>query len=89
MTGHHPRLIVRGFILNFMEYNREDFLVDSEDDEYITSCVVDLMRRTFILYSNEGNSNTADCETAEEFMDVLEAIRAVLPEDIINYVQPG
>ena len=72
-----------------MEYNREDFLVDSEDDEYITSCVVDLMRRTFILYSNEGNSNTADCETAEEFMDVLEAIRAVLPEDIINYVQPG
>ena len=71
-----------------MEYNREDFLVDSEDDEYITSCVVDLMRRNFILYSNEGNSNTADCESAEEFMDVLEAIRAVLPENIIQYVQP-
>ena len=83
------RPIVRGFILNFMEYNREDFLIDSEDDEYITSCVVDLMRRTFILHSNEGNTNTADCETTDEFMDVLEAIRAVLPEDIIKYVQPG
>jgi glycerol-3-phosphate responsive antiterminator len=71
-----------------MEYDREDFLVESEDDEYIVSCVVDLMRRTFILHSNEGNSKTANCETSEEFMDVIEVIRAVLPEKIIKYVQP-
>lgn len=71
-----------------MEYNREDFLVDSEDDEYITRCVVDVMRRSVTLYSNEGNSNVADCATGEEFMNVLEVMRDFLSEDIISYVTP-
>ena len=71
-----------------MEYNREDFLVDMEDDEYITRCVVDVMRRNVTLYSNEGRSNTADCVTGEEFMNVLEVMRDFLPEDIITYVTP-
>lgn len=71
-----------------MEYNRKDFLIESEDDEYITSCVIDLMKRTFTLYSNEGNTNSAICNTTEEFMNVLEAIRLVLPEKIIKYVEP-
>ena len=88
MTEDYGHRIVREFTTNLMEYNREDFLVDSEDDEYITSCVVDLMRRTFILYSNEGNTNTASCESTEEFMNVLDAMRSVLPEKIIKYVTP-
>ena len=71
-----------------MEYNKEDFLIDSEDDEYITRCVIDVMRRNFILYSNEGNANTATCDTTEEFMNVLTVIRAILPEEIVNYVEP-
>ncbi len=76
------------FIPKSMEYNREDFLIESEDDEYIVSCVVDLMRRTFILYSNEGHSNIVNCETSEEFMNVVEVVRAVLPEKIVKYIQP-
>jgi len=71
-----------------MEYKREDFLLESEDDEYITSCAIDLMKRTFTLYSNEGNTNSAVCNTTDEFMNVLEAIRLVLPEKIIKYVEP-
>ena len=71
-----------------MEYNKEDFLVENENDEYITSCVIDIMGRKFTLHSNEGNTNSASCDTVEEFMDVLGALRSVLPEKIINYVQP-
>jgi hypothetical protein len=71
-----------------MEYNKEDFLVENENDEYITSCVIDIMGRKFTLYSNEGNINSSNCDTVEEFMDVLGALRSVLPEKIINYVQP-
>ena len=88
MTWDYGHRIVREFKTNPMEYNREDFLVDSEDDEYITRCVVDVMRRSVTLYSNEGNSNTADCATGEEFMNVLEVMRDFLPEDIIAYVTP-
>ena len=71
-----------------MDYKREDFLVDSEDDEYVTSCVVDVMKRTITLYSNEGNSNVADCATVEEFMKVLGFMREFLSDDIVSYVNP-
>ncbi len=71
-----------------MKYNKEDYLVENENDEYITSCIIDIMRRKFTLISNEGNANSASCETVEEFMNVLEALKSVLPEKIINYVQP-
>jgi hypothetical protein len=80
--------MIREFIIKFMQYNKEDFLIESPDDEYITTCVIDVMRRKFILYSNEGGKNTANCETPEEFMNVLEAIRSVIPEKIIKYVDP-
>ena len=71
-----------------MQYNKEDFLIESPDDEYITTCVIDVMRREFLLHSNEGNTNSCSCETIEEFMNVLEAIRSVIPEKIVKYVGP-
>ncbi len=71
-----------------MQYNKEDFLIESPDDEYITTCVIDVMRREFVLHSNEGNTNSASCETVGEFMDVLESLKSVLPEEIIKYVDP-
>jgi hypothetical protein len=76
------------FIIKFMQYNKEDFLIESPDDEYITTCVIDVMRREFVLHSNEGNINSSSCETVEEFMNVLDAIRSVIPEKIIKYVDP-
>ena len=79
---------MRESLTNLMKYNKEDFLVENENDEYITSCVIDIMRRKFTLHSNEGNTNSSNCETVEEFMNVLESIKSVLPEEIINYVQP-
>lgn len=88
MTGDPEPPILRESLTNLMEYNKKDFLVENENDEYITSCVIDIMMRKFTLISNEGNTLSSNCDTVEEFMNVLETIRSVLPEKIINYVQP-
>jgi hypothetical protein len=57
-------------------------------DEYLTKCVVDPVKRTVRLYSNEGGEKEVSCETVEEFMNVLTFVRETLDEDMLSYVNP-
>ena len=57
-------------------------------DEYLTKCVVDPDKRTFYLYSNEGDEKSVTCEDIAEFMGVLSFVRATCPEDILSYSNP-
>ena len=59
-----------------------------EDEEYLTKCVVDPVRRTFYLYSSEGDTNQVDCDNVDEFMNVLELVRATCPEERLTYATP-
>ena len=59
-----------------------------EDDEYLTRVVIDTCARTFRLYSNEGDERVVDCDSMEEFMNVLDLVRKVVDEDIVAYVVP-
>ena len=59
-----------------------------EDEEYLTKCVVDPVRRTFYLYSSEGDTKQVDCDNVEEFMNVLELVLATCPEDRLVYADP-
>ena len=59
-----------------------------EDDEYLTRVVIDTCARTFRLYSNEGDERVVDCDSMEEFMNVLDLVRKVVDEDIVAYVGP-
>ena len=59
-----------------------------EDEEYLTKCVVDPVRRTFYLYSNEGDKKEVVCDNVEQFMNVLELVRATCPEDRLVYTEP-
>ena len=59
-----------------------------KDEEYLTKCVVDPVRRTFYLYSSEGDTKQVDCDNVEEFMNVLELVRATCPEDRLVYADP-
>ena len=45
------------------------------DDEYLTRCVVDPLKRKLYLYSSEGDEKTVDCETMDQFMSVLRFVR--------------
>ena len=57
-------------------------------DEFLTRCVVDPLRKTVYLYSNEGDEKQVSCETVEQFMNVLELIRATVSEDTLSYANP-
>jgi hypothetical protein len=57
-------------------------------DEYLTRCVVDPLKRTVYLYSDEGTTKEVVCDTVEEFMNVLEFVRATLDESTLSYANP-
>ena len=69
-------------------YNAEDYYRDDDNDEYLTRVVVDTCGSKFYLYSNEGETKTVDCDNVDEFMNVLELVRAVCDEDIVSYTEP-
>ena len=58
------------------------------EEEYLTKCVVDTLQRKFYLYSNEGDKKVVVCESVDEFMNVLELVRATCPEDRLVYTDP-
>jgi hypothetical protein len=58
------------------------------EDEYLSKCVVDPVKRTFYLYSNEGDEKEVACESMEQFMSVLEYVRDTCPEERLSYSNP-
>jgi len=59
-----------------------------EDEEYLMKCVVDTVKKSFYLYSSDGDTKNVVCETSEQFMNVLELVRATCPEDRLSYTNP-
>ena len=57
-------------------------------DDYLTRCVVDPVNRKFYLYSEQGDERVLDCETVDQFMNVLELCRSLLDEDTLAYANP-
>ena len=58
------------------------------DDEYLTRCVVDPLKRKLYLYSSEGDEKTVDCETMDQFMSVLRFVRETASDEELSYVNP-
>jgi hypothetical protein len=58
------------------------------EEEYLSRCVVDPTKRTVYLYSSEGTEKQVTCDTVEEFMNVLEFVRATVDEDTLSYANP-
>ena len=57
-------------------------------DEFLTRCVIDPIKRTVYLYSSDGNEKQVSCETVQEFMNVLEFVRATVDEKTLSYANP-
>lgn len=58
------------------------------EEEYLTRCVVDPIKRTVYIYSSDGSEKQVVCDTVEEFMNVLEFVRATVDEDTLSYTNP-
>jgi len=69
-------------------YQPEDYYVDNDDDDYLTRVVVDTCSRKFYLYSSGGDTREVDCDDVDEFMNVLELVRAVVHDDQVVYCEP-
>ena len=50
--------------------------------------VIDPSKRKVYLYSEGGEKKTVDCDTVQEFMNVLNFIRSTTSEDMISYAEP-
>ena len=53
--------------------------------EYVLGIVIDVCTRSFLLLSDEGNEKKVQCDTVEEFMNVLEVVTANLKPHQIEY----
>ena len=58
------------------------------DDEYLMKCVVDPLKKTVYLYSNEGDTKEVVCDNTEQFMNVLSLVRETCPEGRLSYANP-
>ena len=59
-----------------------------QTEESLSRCVVDTLARKFYLYSSEGAERVVECETVEQFMNVLEVVRTQVSEDCLAYSNP-
>jgi len=50
--------------------------------------VVDPLKRTVYLYSTEGDTKEVVCDTVQEFMNVLDFVRATVDEETLSYANP-
>ena len=57
-------------------------------DRYLTRCVVDPLKRKIYLYSSEGDEKTVDCETVDQFMNMLLFVRDTAGDEVLSYVDP-
>ena len=59
-----------------------------QTEEFLSRCVVDTLARKFYLYSTECKEKVVECETVDQFMGVLEVVRATVSEDCLAYSNP-
>lgn len=54
----------------------------------LSRCVVDTLARKFYLYSDQGGERVVECETIDQFVNVLEVVRSQVNEDSLAYSHP-
>jgi len=59
-----------------------------QTEEFLSRCVIDTLARKFYLYSTEGKEKVVECETIDQFMNVLEVVRTQVSEDCLAYSNP-
>jgi hypothetical protein len=62
--------------------------MDHMEQDFLSRCVVDPVKRKFYIYSEQGDERVIECETVDQFMSVLELCRDLLDEDTLAYANP-
>jgi len=54
-------------------------------EQFVEGIVIDICSRSFLLLSDQGEQKMVQCDTANEFMNVLEVVTSNLDENQIEY----
>ena len=57
-------------------------------DDLLSKCVIDTSKRTVYLYTDGGEKRTVQCDTVDEFMNVLNFVRDMVEEERVFYSDP-
>jgi hypothetical protein len=57
----------------------------STAQETVQGIVIDVCSKSFLLLSDQGTTKEVNCETTEEFMNVLEVVTSNLDPEQIEY----
>ena len=55
------------------------------NDASVVKTIVDICSRSFKIVSDEGHIQLVQCDTVQEFMDVLEVVNQFMDEDMLVY----
>ena len=55
------------------------------NETYVQGVVIDVCTRSFLLLSDKGDEKWVNCDSSEEFMNVLEVCTSHLNDDQIEY----
>ena len=58
------------------------------NDDLLSKCVIDTSKRTVYLYSDGGDEKVVNCDTVDEFMNVLNFVRDMVEEERVFYSDP-
>ena len=55
------------------------------NDASVVKTIVDICSRSFKIVSDEGHIQLVQCESVDEFMDVLQVVNEFMNEDMLVY----
>mgnify|MGYP001264147932 FL=1 len=55
------------------------------NDASVVKTIVDICSRSFKIVSDEGHIQLVQCESVDEFMDVLQVVNDFMDEDMLVY----
>ena len=58
------------------------------NDDLLSKCVIDTTKRRVYLYSDGGDEKVVNCDTVDEFMNVLSFVRNKVEEERVFYSDP-
>ena len=58
------------------------------EEDWLSKCVIDPSKEKYTSYSEGGEKKTVECDTVQEFMNVLRFVRSTTSEDMISYAEP-
>jgi len=54
-------------------------------DDVVNRTIIDVCTRSFLIISDDGEERMITCETAEQFMNVMEVVNKLLDPERIEY----